>query len=257
MNDVIPESHRHEEKEMPFLEHLEELRWRLLNSLAAIVAGAILAYFFSDEILAILIKPYHDATSHLFNGEAKKLIFLNPTGGFMLHVKLAIFSGFLVALPVVFYQIWQFVVPGLLEKERKYVPLVVFLSTLCFAAGALFCYFVVLRYGLRFLLSFESADLVATLSVNEYLEFITMLILVFGIVFEMPILAFILSKIGLLTPAFMRHYRRHGIVTMFIIAAVITPTGDIINQLLLAGPLIVLYEVSILVSKIARKHSYE
>jgi sec-independent protein translocase protein TatC len=257
MNEVTPETRSSNEKEMPFLDHLEELRWRLLKSIAAIVTGAILAYFFSEQILAVLIKPYHDATLHLSNGEAKKLIFLNPTGGFMLHIKLSIFAGFLVAMPVVFYQIWQFVVPGLLEKERKYVPVVVFLSTLCFAAGALFCYLVVLRYGLRFLLSFESADLVATLSVNEYLEFITMLILVFGIVFEMPILAFILTKIGLLTPAFMRHYRRHGIVTMFVIAAVITPTGDIINQLLLAGPLIVLYEVSILVSKIAGKHNYE
>ncbi|MFQ5602884.1 MAG: twin-arginine translocase subunit TatC [bacterium] len=237
-------------KEMPFLEHLEELRWRLIKSIVAIIVFAIGVYFFSDKILGILIDPYNDAMATLNKTNVQKLIFLTPTGGFMIHVKLSVFSGIFFALPVIFYQIWQFVVPGLMNKEKRYVPVVVFFSTFCFVVGALFCYFVVVRYGLRFLLGFETSDLMATISINEYLQFITMLILVFGVIFELPILAYFLTKVGFLTPAFMRQYRRHGIVIMVILSAVITPP-DIFTQILLAGPLILLYEISILVSKLA------
>ena len=240
------------EKEMPFLDHLEELRWRLIKSIVTVIVCAIGVYFFSEQVLAFLIAPYNDAATHLDSGAAQKLIFLSPTGGFMVRIKISIFSAILIGLPVIFYQIWQFVVPGLLGKEKKLVPVVAFFSTLCFLTGALFCYLVVLRFGLRFLLSFETADLVATISVNEYLGFVTMLILVFGLIFELPILALFLTKIGLLTPAFMRHYRRHGIVGMVILSAVVTPP-DVFTQLLLAGPLVLLYEISILISAAVHK----
>jgi len=242
------------EKEMPFLDHLEELRWRLIKALGAIVLTSIVLYFFSDIILSALVAPYNDAVSYL-NKPEQRLIFLSPTGGFMIRIKLSVFAGFVMALPVVFFQFWQFVMPGLLDKERKYVPVVVFFSTVCFLTGALFCYSVVLRYGLRFLLDFETADLAATISVNEYLQFITMLLIVFGLIFELPVLAFFLSKIGLLTPQFLRHYRRHGIVAMIIIAAIITPP-DIFTQLLLAGPLIILYEISILISQFVKRDQH-
>jgi len=232
---------------MPFLDHLEELRWRLVKSIVIVIVCAIGVYFFAEQVLAFLIAPYNAAAPQLDSGAAQRLIFLSPTGGFMVRIKISIFSGILLGLPVIFYQIWQFVVPGLLGKEKKLVPVVAFFSTLCFLTGALFCYLVVLRFGLRFLLSFETSDLVATISVNEYLGFITMLILVFGLIFELPILALFLTKIGLLTPAFMRHYRRHGIVGMVILSAVVTPP-DVFTQLLLAGPLILLYEISILIS---------
>ena len=240
------------EKEMPFLDHLEELRWRLIKSIVTVIVCAIGVYFFSEQVLACLIAPYNDAATQLDSGAAQKLIFLSPTGGFMIRIKISIFSAILLGLPVIFYQIWQFVVPGLLRKEKKLVPVVAFFSTLCFLTGALFCYLVVLRFGLRFLLSFETADLVATISVHEYLGFVTMLIFVFGLIFELPILALFLTKIGLLTPAFMRHYRRHGIVGMVILSAVVTPP-DIFTQLLLAGPLILLYEISILISAAVHK----
>ncbi|MFQ5863654.1 MAG: twin-arginine translocase subunit TatC [bacterium] len=240
------------EKEMPFLDHLEELRWRLIKSIVTVVVCAIGVYFFSEKILALLVMPYNEAAANLNKIDIQKLIFLTPTGGFMIRIKLSVFTGILISLPVIFYQMWQFVVPGLLDKERKYVPTVVLFSTLCFLTGALFCYFVVLRYGLLFLLSFETADLVATISVNEYLQFVTMLIFVFGLVFELPVLSFFLTKIGLLTPAFLRHYRRHSIVIMVFLAAIITPP-DVFTQLLLAGPLIALYEISIIVSMIAIK----
>ncbi len=240
------------EKEMPFLDHLEELRWRLIKSIVTVIACAIGVYFFSEHVLAFLIAPYNDAAPKVDSGVAQKLIFLSPTGGFMIRIKISIFTAILLGLPVIFYQIWQFVVPGLLGKEKKLVPVVAFFSTLCFLTGALFCYFVVLRFGLRFLLSFETKDLVATISVNEYLGFVTMLILVFGFIFELPILALFLTKIGFLTPAFMRHYRRHGIVGMVILSAVVTPP-DVFTQLLLAGPLILLYEISILISAAVHK----
>jgi len=240
------------EKEMPFLDHLEELRWRLIKSIVTVIACAIGVYFFSEHVLGFLIAPYNDAAPKVDSGVAQKLIFLSPTGGFMIRIKISIFAAILLGLPVIFYQIWQFVVPGLLGKEKKLVPVVAFFSTLCFLTGALFCYFVVLRFGLRFLLSFETKDLVATISVNEYLGFVTMLILVFGFIFELPILALFLTKIGFLTPAFMRHYRRHGIVGMVILSAVVTPP-DVFTQLLLAGPLILLYEISILISAAVHK----
>lgn len=244
------------DKEMPFLDHLEELRWRLLKSIAAVIVSAVVVYFFSDLVLSLLIKPYNDAIEYLQKPEAQKLIFLSPTGGFMVRLKLSVFMGIIISLPVIFYQIWQFVVPGLLSKERKYVPVVALFSTLCFLLGAAFCYLLVLRFGLRFLLDFETADLVATISINEYLSFVTMLILVFGLVFELPILSFFLTKLGLVTPAFLRHYRRHGIVAMVVLAAIITPP-DVFTQLLLAGPLAILYEISIFVSRLAMKKEKE
>lgn len=244
------------EKEMPFLDHLEELRWRLIKAIVTIVVASIGVYFFSEFILDILIHPYNEAAAHLNKPGNPRLIFLSPTGGFMIRIKLSVFSGFIIGLPVIFYQMWQFVVPGLLDKEKKYVPYVVFFSTLCFLIGALFCYFVVLRLGLRFLLGFETADLVATISVNEYLQFITMLIFVFGLVFELPVLSFFLTKIGLVTPPFLRHYRRHGIVIMVVLSAIITPP-DVFTQILLAGPLVLLYEISIIVSKFALRSPQE
>lgn len=240
------------EKEMPFLEHLEELRWRLVKSIIAVVMASIIIYFFSDVVLGLLVEPYNHAIENLNKPQHQKLIFLTPTGGFMVRLKLSLFTGLLVALPVVLYQFWQFVVPGLLDKERKYVPIVAAFSTICFLTGSLFCYFVVLRYAMTFLLGFETSDLDATISVNEYLGFVTMLIMVFGIIFELPILSFFLTRIGLITPAFLRKYRRHAIVIMVILAAIITPP-DVLTQILLSVPLIVLYEISILVASVVVK----
>jgi len=179
---------------MPFLDHLEELRWRLIKAIIAVVLCAIGVYFFSDKVLALLIRPYNEAAAQLNKPNIQRLIFLTPTGGFMIRIKLSVFTGILISLPIIFYQFWQFIVPGLLNKERTYMPIVVFFSTMCFFVGALFCYFIVLRYGLRFLLGFETADLVATISINEYLQFVTMLLLVFGLIFELPMLSFFFNQ---------------------------------------------------------------
>ncbi|MFQ5640624.1 MAG: twin-arginine translocase subunit TatC, partial [bacterium] len=118
------------EKEMPFLEHLEELRWRLLKAILAVVVCSVGVYFFADKVLAILVGPYNEAVSNTGKSSATQLIFLSPTGGFMIYIKLSVFSGIMISIPIIFYQMWLFIAPGLFGKEKKYVPLVVFFSTL-------------------------------------------------------------------------------------------------------------------------------
>lgn len=253
----MSEETKKDDKEMPFLDHLEELRWRLVRSIVSIVAGAAIAFLFKERILQILIYPFQVAAKIAEAGAAEgvgryssKLIFLAPTEAFMVNIKVSIFAGLFLASPYVFYQLWKFIAPGLLEKERKYVPHFVFFSTFFFLAGALFCYFVVIKYGLSFLLGFQTADLEANFAIREYLKFVTMMILVFGVVFEMPILSFFFTRIGLLTPKFLREKRRYGIVLIFVLAAILTPP-DPFSQIMLALPLLLLYEFSIWVSAVA------
>ncbi len=232
---------------MPFLDHLEELRWTILRSLVAIVVASIGCYIFSKKIVDILRYPAP---------QDMQLIFLSPVEGFMIYIKVSIFAGLVVALPYVAYQFWRFIVPGLLEKERKLVFPIAFFTTVCFLVGASFAYFVIIRFGLNFLLSFQTDYLVANITIGKYLGFVVTLLLVFGVVFELPVLAFFLTKIGILTPRFLREKRRYGIVIIFIGAALLTPP-DIFTQLMLAGPLILLYEVSIWVSKSVYKEKLE
>lgn len=226
----------HDEKVMPFLDHLDELRTRLLRSIYSIILGTIICYFVSPEIVAFLTKPYPD-----------KLIFLAPTESFMIHMKISLFAGIVLSLPVIFSQLWQFVAPGLLERERKYVPLIVFFSTFFFLLGASFCYYVIVPLTLQFFLGYQTASLEASITIKEYLSYVTLLVITFGIVFELPLLSYFLSKLGILNPSFMRKYRRHAIVLLFILAAILTPP-DVISQILMALPLLILYEISILVS---------
>lgn len=235
-DDDIPENNP--EKKMPFLEHLEELRWTLMRSLIAIVIGAIICFFFSEYIIAAL--------KALAPPDKMTLVILGPTDGFVTVVKVAVFSGLILAMPFVAWEFWKFIVPGLLQKEKKLVPPIVFFTVLCFLAGAAFAYFVILNFALDFLLNFleQTENMIA---VGKYLGFVVTIILVFGVVFELPVLSFFLSSIGLLTPDFLRKNRRYGIVIIFIVAALLTPP-DISTQLLLAGPLIILYEISIWVS---------
>jgi len=228
------------EKVMPFLDHLEELRQRLLKCIFSILLFSFVSYFFAKQIMKILLRPYP---------KEEKLIFLAPTEGFITYIKISIFVGIILSLPVIFYQLWKFIAPGLYKKERRYIPLIVFFSTLFFLIGALFCYFIIIPFGLNFLLGFSADQLEPNIQIKEYLKFVTLLIMVFGIIFELPLLSYFLTKMELLTPEFMRSKRRYGIVIIFIIAAILTPP-DVVTQLFLAGPLIILYEISIWVSKI-------
>lgn len=225
-------------KEMPFLEHLEELRWRILKSLGAVVISMVVAFPFTGALLQILTLP-NDRLS-----DPAKLIFLKPTGMLMVRIEIAIAVGIIVSLPVIFYQFWQFMAPGLLPNEKKFVLPGIILTTFCFLAGGGFAYFVLIPTVLPFLFSMGTEAIKATINITEYMSFVLRLILVAGLVFELPVVSLILSNIGILKPRFMIKYRRYGIVLTFVFAAIVTPP-DPMSQLLMALPLLVLYEISI------------
>jgi sec-independent protein translocase protein TatC len=229
------------EKEMPFLDHLEELRWRLLKSIISVIVFMILCFLVSDEILEILLYPGKNIDPPV------PLQVLKIQTVFIIKLEIALFAGIILSLPVIFYQLWQFLAPGLLKKERKLLPVIVFFSVLCFLVGGAFAYFIIIPYALQFFLSLAPIDIENNIALDFYIGFLLRLIIVFGVVFELPMLSLILSKFGLLTPQFMRKYRRYAIVGAFILGAILTPP-DPTTQVLLAIPIILLYELSIYIS---------
>ncbi len=231
---------------MPFLNHLEELRWRIVKSIIAILIGAIATFFFIDRIIAILIKPTEAVEGIM------QLQVLTVQGMFMIKWGIALIGGIILAIPVLTYQIWKFVVPGLYAQEKKYVsPLIIF-TFLAFLAGVAFAYIIIIPFSIQFFtgMGYEFVD--NNFSINYYFNFITMLMLGSGVIFELPVLVFILSSIGLLTPAFLRHYRRHAIILILFLSAIITPP-DPISLVIMSIPLWGLYELSIGVSWLVNK----
>lgn len=272
--------------EMPFLDHLEELRWSILKALAGILIGAVICFVFSDSLLKVLTYPYEDAVRSLENQRSsgtveaikrllvqwaakvdpsyaatpelevpkqlpvtRRLQALKPMTYFFISLQIALIGGLIVALPLVFYQFWRFVAPGLLSSERRLAIPVVGASVVCFSLGAMMAYWIVLPLGLRFFLALEPPDMTSQWAVDIYVSFVLRLLLGFGIVFEMPVVALILSRIGILTPEYMRRVRRYAIIVIFVLGAIFTPP-DPLSQLLMALPLLMLYEISIWVSKI-------
>ncbi len=227
------------EKEMPFLDHLEELRWRLIYSIIAVVTGAIVVFFFSKEVLDILIRPYQKV------GNQPKLIYLEPAGGFMIYMEVAFFGGLIASLPFVFYQLWKFIAPGLYRRERKYILAIIIISTISFIIGMVFAYLIIIPFSLKFLLlGFQTDTLAPNLAINKYLSYVLSMIFVAGLVFELPLISFFLAKLGLISAKFLREKRRYGIVIILTLAAILTPP-DVASQMLLAVPMMVLYEISI------------
>ena len=229
-------------REMSFLDHLEELRWRLIKSVIAVFTGAAACYFFANHILNFLTRPLHAIDP------MPKLIFLAPTGMFMIQIMVALVCGLAMALPVVVYQIYAFVMPGLYPRERRYVAPIILMTMVCFLAGAAFAYYLIIPVGLKFLLGLATPDIVPQLAIGEYMSFVTQIMLAFGLVFEMPVLAMFLTKIGIMSPRFLRTKRRYAIVIITIAAAIITPTIDFFSQGMMIVPMIILYEISILLS---------
>jgi sec-independent protein translocase protein TatC len=166
-----------------------------------------------------------------------------------------IVAGIIVSMPIILFQLWQFVAPGLMPNERKYAWWIVFFTSFCFLAGIAFAYFILVPTALKFFSTFGTDIFELNIAINEYISFILSLILGAGLVFELPMVTYFLSKLGLLTPKFMRKYRRHAIVAILIISAIITPTPDLLTQSLLAAPMILLYEMSIFISKVAQRKS--
>jgi len=234
--------------EMSFLDHIEELRWRIIYALIGVIIFTIVAWFFIDPLIEIvLLKPARDANASLQN--------LRPFGQLFLYVQVAIIVGIVASLPNIFYQLWQFIAPALKKRERKYILWIVFFSTFCFLAGIAFAYFVMLPLAMKFAAQFGTAEISNEFAIDEYMSIIISVMLAAGVVFELPMISFFLSKLGILTPQFMRKYRRHAIVIILVLAAFLTPGADPVSQVILAVPLVLLYEISIFISKISLKKS--
>lgn len=225
--------------EMNFLEHLEELRWKIVKAISTLIIFSIVLFWQSDRILMWLKFPLWKLD------QQPDIVYLKPAGMFMVKTTIAMVGGFICSLPVIFYQLWSFVSPGLYLREKKFVYLILASTILCFITGFAFAFFIILPLGLKFLLSMTIEGIKPQLEINEYIGFVVQLVLVFGLVFQLPIISIILAKMGLLTHTFMSRIRPYAIVVIFILAGILTPP-DVISQLLMAAPLLILYEVSIL-----------
>ncbi|HQI41588.1 MAG TPA: twin-arginine translocase subunit TatC [Ignavibacteriaceae bacterium] len=248
LKEELEQENSNSEREMTFLEHLEELRWRIIYSLIGVVAGAIIAWIFIDFLVdVVLLKPAKDANASLQN--------LRPFGQLFLYMQIAIMVGVIISIPNLFYQIWQFIAPALRKRERRYIFWIVIFSSICFLAGIAFAYFVMLPLTLKFAAQFGSESIKNEFAIDEYMSIIISVMLAAGLVFELPMISFFLSKLGILKPSFMRKYRRHAIVFIMVAAAFLTPGTDPVSQVVLAVPLVLLYEISILISKLSQKKS--
>jgi len=246
--DKLLEDGEDHEGEMSFLQHLEELRWRFVYSLIGVVIGTIITWIFIDLLVeSILLLPAKKANISLQN--------LRPFGQLFLFMQIAITGGIILSIPNIFYQLWKFIAPALKQKEKKYITLIVVFSTICFLAGIAFAYFLMIPLTLKFAGEFGSVEIENNFAIAEYFAIIISIMLGAGLVFELPMLSFLLSKIGILTPQMMRRYRKHSIIVILILAAILSPGTDPVAQILLAIPLTLLYEISIFVSKVFSKKS--
>jgi sec-independent protein translocase protein TatC len=233
---------------MTFLEHLEELRVRLIRSLLALIVGTGACWAYRDPIFHFLTQPLRDAYP---NG--KMFMYTGPTDGFMLYMKMAFFIGIFAASPFILYQVWSFIAPGLYPNERIWaIPFIAF-GTLFFLMGAAFGHFYLFPSTFQFLGQFENADMEFRPKVDDYFSFYSWFLLGLGLVFQLPVVIFVLSRIGLVTPGFLIRNFKYAVLASFVISAVITPGGDMMTQTLLAGPMLGLYLLGVLVAWIFGK----
>jgi len=234
--------------EMPFLDHLEELRWRLLKSLSGVLLGSIISFIFVDNIIALLLIPIQNISNSF------SLQVLQIQGMFIIKWGLSFVCGCILSLPVITYQVWEFVSPGLHLKEKKIAfPLILF-TFISFLAGISFAYFILIPISLNFFSSMGYSGIQNNFSINYYLSFITWLMVGCGSVFELPVLIFILARLNIATPSFLKHYRKHAIIIILVLSAVITPP-DPISLIIMTIPLVLIYELSIGVAFLAQPKS--
>lgn len=223
--------------DLSFIGHLEELRARLIKSLLAVLVAACLFYAFIDRILAALIQP------------VGKVVFTSPSDAFVARITLAFYGGVVLAMPVILFQIWRFVAAGLKENEKKHIFLFAPFSFLLFVSGGCFAYGIMIPVSLRFLLSFSSAFIVPMITIKNYISFVGMMILAFGITFELPLVLVFLTKMGIVTPPFLVQKRRHAVVLILVVSALVTPP-DAVTQIIMAVPLMILYEIGIIACRL-------
>ena len=237
-----------EEHKMSLTEHLIELRKSLTRSIIAICLGFCFCYYYKDFIFDIITRPLTQVLP-----KNSYLIYTGLTEAFFTYMKVAFFASLIITSPYVFYQIWKFIAPALHSREKKYVLPFVISSTLLFVSGVTFGYFVALPPAFEFFVSFNNQYLQAMLSFKDYLSLFVTFLLGFGISFELPIFIFFLTKLGIVNAAMLSKQRRYAILIIFIVAAILTPSPDALSQILMAIPLMFLYEISIFVSRFAQR----
>jgi sec-independent protein translocase protein TatC len=227
---------------MSFLEHLEELRKRIIYSLIAVTVGFFACWNYHEFIFRFVQRPVMDALQR--NGMAEKLVYLNPTEPFNLYLKVAFLAGLFVTSPFVLYQVWLFISPGLYRNEKRYVLPFMFSTVFLFLGGGLFAYKMVYPAALNFLIDYGK-QFQPMITIGEYTDLFLTIMLGMGLIFEMPILVFFLSMMGIVSPRWMWRNVRYSILVIFIVAAILTPTTDILNMCLFAAPMVALYILSI------------
>lgn len=234
--------------EMPFLDHLEELRWRILWSLLALAIGSGIGFFIVTrfDVISILKRPLDP---HI---PTDKLIYLSVTTPFIITLKLAIAVGVILAVPVVVYQAWSFFSPALLPRERRAIVPALYMGLVLFIVGVSLGYFLVLPFTLQFMLGFQPASLEPNITADAYFGYVTILLLAFGVIFELPVVVLVLSALGLVTSGFLRAQRRYALVGFFILACLITP-ADVASSLFMWVPLLLLYELSIGLARLVER----
>jgi len=231
---------------MPLTAHLEELRSRLLRSLLAIAVGFSLSYAFAERLFEFLTRPLLGLNQAGPDAVPVNLIGTGIAEAFFTKLKVAFLAGIFLASPVILYQLWRFVAPGLYDTEKRYARPFVFFGTAFFLSGAAFCYQVVMPVGYRFLIEqYGTIGINPEIRISEYLTFTARMLLAFGVTFELPVFTFFLARIGVVTHQMMIGYARYAVLIIFVVAAVLTPGPDVASQLLMAAPLLVLYVLSI------------
>jgi len=265
---------KEEKAEMSFMEHLEELRWHIIRSILAITVTFTIAFvfrqfifdqiilapknpeFITNSFFCSLAQKWH-TESLCINQKKMQLINITMAGQFNTHMKISLVLGLILAFPYIFYEFWKFVAPALYPKERKVARGTVFATAFLFLLGVLFGYFILIPLSIHFLNTYiVSEQVINQINLMSYISTISMLALASGITFELPMLMYFLTKIGIISPSFLRKYRRHAIIVIFIIAAIITPP-DVFSQTLVALPLLLLYEIGIFISAAVYKKKQE
>jgi sec-independent protein translocase protein TatC len=227
---------------MTFLEHLEELRQRLIKSLLGLIVGFLACWGFAQQIFHFITEPMRRS------GVAFEFIYTQPTEAFMLYMRMAFFVGIFVVAPFILYQVWAFIAPGLYRHEKVYaLPFIVF-GTLFFIAGGLFGHYVLFPLTFRFLGEYAGGDMSFKPKVSEYFDFYAWFVLGLGLVFQLPVVIFVLSRIGLVTAGFLLRMSKYALLVCFLVSAVVTPSGDIVTQSILAVPMMALYMLGVAVA---------
>jgi sec-independent protein translocase protein TatC len=229
-----------EQGKMSFFDHLTELRSRIVWSLVPAGVGLLVSLYFANPVLRFL-------SSYL----KTELVFTTPTEAFWTYMKVAMIMGLFIAMPIILWNVWAFVAPGLHKNERKYAAPFIIIGSLLFIGGGAFAMLVVVPFAITFLVTFgQEQGLRPMITISSYIDFILKFTLAFGVVFEMPVVITLLSMLGIVTPQFLSKNRKYAILINFILAAILTPTPDVVNQSLMAGPLIILYEVGIICARV-------